>query len=140
MDQFRYVRLFSDAGGESHFQDIAVSPDRELSVPPAPPLRMRALGPAVTAALVGGDSGWHGEVAHPAPFPMLQSYLVGTVEVTASDGESRRFGPGSLVLVEDTDGRGHSTRILDEDVIMLVTQLAGAEPDVGPALSPEQDA
>ena len=37
MHEFRYVRLFSDASGESHFQDIAVSPDRELSVPPAPP-------------------------------------------------------------------------------------------------------
>jgi len=126
MQDFRYVRLFSDARGESHFQDIAVPPDRELSVPPAPPLRMRALGPAVTAALVGGDSGWHGDVAHPAPFRMLQSYLSGTVEVTASDGESRRFGPGSLLLLEDTHGKGHSTRILDEDVVLLLTQLAGA--------------
>jgi hypothetical protein len=130
MQDFRYVRLFSDASGESHFQDIAIPPDRELSVPPAPPLRMRALGPAVTAGLVGGDSGWHGEVAHPAPFRMLQSYLSGTVEVTASDGESRRFGPGSLLLLEDTHGRGHSTRILDQDVVLLLTQLAGvgAEP------------
>jgi hypothetical protein len=125
--EFRYVRLFSDASGESHFQDVIVSPDRELSVPPAPPLRMRALGPAVTVALVGGDSGWHGEVAHPAPLRMLQSYLSGAVEVTASDGEARRFGPGSLLLLEDTHGRGHSTRVLDEDVVMLVTQLAGAE-------------
>ena len=126
MQDFRYVRLFSDASGESHFQDITVPPDRELSVPPAPPLRMRVLGPAVMAALVGGDSGWHGDVAHPAPFRMLQSYLSGTVEVTASDGESRRFGPGSLLLLEDTHGKGHSTRILDEDVVLLLTQLAGA--------------
>jgi hypothetical protein len=129
--EFRYVRLFSDASGESHFQDIAASLDRELSVPPAAPLRMRALGPAVTAALVGGDSGWHGEVAHPAPFRILQSYLAGTVEVTASDGESRRFGPGSLLLLEDTHGKGHSTRILDEDVVLLLTRLAGPEPDGG---------
>ena len=131
MHEFRYVRLFSDASGESHFQDITVAPDGELSVPPAPPLRMRALGPAVTVALVGGDSGWHGEVAHPAPFRMLQSYLSGAVEVTASDGEARRFGPGSLLLLEDTHGRGHSTRVLDEDVVMLVTQLAGAKPGAG---------
>jgi hypothetical protein len=89
---------------------------------------MRALGPAVTVALVGGDSGWHGEVAHPAPFRMFQSYLSGTVEVTASDGQSRRFGPGSLLLLEDIRGQGHSTRVLDEDVVMLVTQLAGTEP------------
>ena len=127
MHQFRYVRLFADASGESHFQDIAVAPDGELSVPPAPPLRMRTLGPAITVALVGGDSGWHGEVAHPAPFRMLQSCLSGTVEVTASDGEARRLGPGSLLLLEDTHGRGHSTRVL-EDVVMLVAQLAGTEP------------
>ena len=131
MHQFRYVRLFSDASGESHFQEIVVSPDRELNVPPAPPLRMRTLGPAVAVALVGGDSGWHGEVAHPAPFHMLQSYLSGTVEVTVSDGESRRFGPGSLLLLDDTHGRGHSTRILDEDVVMLVTQLGETEPHGG---------
>ena len=131
MHEFRYVRLFSDASGQPHFQDIAVSPDRELSVPPAPPLRMRTLGPAVTVALVGGVSGWYGEVAHPAPFRMLQSYLSGTVEVTASDGESRRFGPGSLLLLEDTHGQGHSTRILDEDVVLLLTRLAGAGAEPG---------
>jgi hypothetical protein len=126
--EFRYVRLFSDTSGESHFQDITVSLDRELSVPPAPPLRMRALGSAVTVALVGGEYGWHGEVAHPSPFRMLQSYLSGAVEVTASDGQSRRFGPGSLLLLEDTCGQGHSTWILDEDVVMLVTRLAGTAP------------
>jgi hypothetical protein len=92
---------------------------------------MRALGPAVTVALVGGDSGWHGEAAHPAPFRMLHGYLSGTVEVTASDGEARRFGLGCLLLLEDTHGRGHSTRVLDEDVVMLVTQLAGTEPGAG---------
>src|SRR5262249_31208113 len=86
--------------------------------------------PIRTAKLVGDDSGWHGEVAHPAP-RMLQSYLPGAVEVTVSDGESRRFGPGSLVLLEDTDGRGHSTQVLDEDVVMLVTQLGGTEPHGG---------
>jgi hypothetical protein len=63
--EFRYVLLFSDASGESHFQDIADSPDSELSVPPAPPLRMRALGPAVTVALVGGDSGL---LSHPRQY------------------------------------------------------------------------
>ena len=53
---------------------------------------------------------------------MLQSYLSGTVEVTASDGEAQRLGPGSLLLLEDTHGRRHSTRVLG-DVVMLVAQL-----------------
>ena len=58
---------------------------------------------------------------------MLQSYLSGTVEVTASEGEARRLGPGSLLLLEDTHGRGHSTRVI-EDAVMLVAQLTGTEP------------
>ena len=41
------------------------------------------------------------------------------------------FGAGSLLLLEDTHGKGHSTRILDEDVVLLLTRLAGPEPDGG---------
>jgi hypothetical protein len=50
--------------------------------------------------------------------------------------ESRRFGPGSLLLLEDTRGQGHSTRILDEDVVMLITQLADTEPGARQASHP----
>jgi len=35
--------------------------------------------------------------------------LSGTVDVTAT-GETRTFGPGDVVLVEDTSGVGHSSR------------------------------
>ena len=55
-------------------------------------------------------------------------------------GTVRRFGPGSLVLVEDTRGKGHSTRVLDEDVVMLVTRLADTETGAEPATPPERDA
>src|SRR5215468_8213673 len=75
-----------------------------------------------------------------ARYAGLQSYLSGTVEVTASDGEFRRFGPGSLLLLEDTHGKGHSTRVLDEDVVMLVTQLAATEPGADLATPPEEEA
>ena len=65
------------------------------------------------------------------PFRVLQSYLSGAVEVTASDSEVRRLGPGSLLMPEDTHSKGHSARILDEGVAMLVTQLAGTERGTG---------
>jgi hypothetical protein len=35
--------------------------------------------------------------------------ISGRVEVTAS-GETRTFGPGDVLLVEDTEGLGHSSR------------------------------
>jgi hypothetical protein len=34
------------------------------------------------------------------------------MEITTSDGETRRFGPGSLCLLDDTTGKGHNTRVL----------------------------
>ena len=38
--------------------------------------------------------------------------LVGELEVEVSDGEVRRFGPGSVILVEDTSGKGHLSRVV----------------------------
>jgi hypothetical protein len=38
--------------------------------------------------------------------------LVGELEVEVSDGEVRRFAPGSLILVEDTWGKGHVSRVV----------------------------
>ena len=51
--------------------------------------------------------------------------LRGKYEVTASDGMTRRFSTGSLLLLEDTTGRGHSTRITcKEDAPVVAMALA----------------
>lgn len=61
----------------------------------------------------GYDSDWH-----PAPRRQFVLILSGVLEVTVGDGETRRFGPGSVVFVEDTDGQGHQSRALGtEDVV-----------------------
>ncbi len=36
--------------------------------------------------------------------------LIGSVEITVSDGNKRVFNPGSVVLLEDTTGPGHISR------------------------------
>ena len=51
---------------------------------------------------------------HNAPRRQFIVHLEGAVEVEASDGERRRFGPGDVVLVEDLEGRGHVTRWVGE--------------------------
>jgi hypothetical protein len=35
------------------------------------------------------------------------------VQITASDGESRRIGAGEVLLVEDTWGKGHLSKAID---------------------------
>jgi quercetin dioxygenase-like cupin family protein len=55
-------------------------------------------------APAGWSSDWHPSSARDIFF-----VLTGEWEVTASDGESRRFGAGSVLLVEDTSGKGPSS-------------------------------
>ena len=39
--------------------------------------------------------------------------LDGEIEIETSDGETRRFSGGDILLVEDVDGRGHRTRTVN---------------------------
>ena len=39
--------------------------------------------------------------------------LEGQVEITASDGTKRLFGPGDIMLADDTTGRGHISRAVN---------------------------
>ena len=50
---------------------------------------------------------------HNAPRRQLIASLNGHVEAHVGSGERRRFGPGDVLLAEDTRGRGHCTRSLD---------------------------
>lgn len=105
----RYVRIVADAGGASHFQDVEAAPaagsgadGRWLSepVPVAGLIFRRVQG--------DGAPGWH-----VAPRRQFVVHLEGSVEVQVSDGEVRRFDPGSVILLEDTWGEGHLTRPVD---------------------------
>ena len=43
----------------------------------------------------------------------------GAEGAAASDGEVRRFPPGALLLLEDTTGKGHITRIVSEEAVLI---------------------
>jgi uncharacterized cupin superfamily protein len=62
---------------------------------------------------MNAPSGWSSEW-HPATARNIFFVLTGEWEVTASDGQSRRFRAGGILLVEDTTGKGHSSRVLGE--------------------------
>jgi quercetin dioxygenase-like cupin family protein len=106
-----YVRLYASTDGESHFEDVALASTMVTHTSGA----VTAVSDLVPAdglifrrvvEDVGGDIPAD---FHVAPYPVFIITLSGTAEVTASDGETRIFGPGSVVLVEDTTGRGHIT-------------------------------
>ena len=36
-----------------------------------------------------------------------------------SDGERRRLGPGDLLLLDDTEGKGHSSHVVGRDELVI---------------------
>jgi hypothetical protein len=52
------------------------------------------------------------QASHPAPRRQVGVVLSGELEVEVHSGDRRRFGPGSIVFLEDTTGSGHITRVL----------------------------
>ena len=116
-----YVRLYADAEGESHFEDVEAELAAVDFAPPAPPLNISTFLPATQASFFGAPAQWSGDW-HPAPARNLFVVISGEWEVEASDGFIRRFPPNSVLLVEDTTGKGHKSRVISpaESLAMLV--------------------
>ncbi len=102
------TRIWADESGESHYQDI------EISLAPSGPLGWMSTPLLVTSMILrenepGYDYDWH-----VAPRRQYIVMLAGSVEIQASDGESRTFGPGDIVQMEDVTGKGHKSRSPDD--------------------------
>ena len=120
---FEYIRLYSDADGESHFEDLEVELSAVEFAPLAPPLNLSPFMSASQAAFFGAPAGWRGDW-HPSSARNLFVVLSGEWEVEASDGAVRRFGPNSVLLAEDTTGKGHRSQVVSEtDSFSVVVQL-----------------
>jgi quercetin dioxygenase-like cupin family protein len=60
--------------------------------------------------------------AHNAPQPYVVIVLSGEGEVVVSDGESRQFRPGDLLLCNDLTGKGHITRAITNLTLAFVNR------------------
>jgi len=103
----KITRLYADEKGESHFQDVEVefeapTPSGRVSA------RQKATGIIFREVPPNYDLDWH-----PAPRRQYIINLDAGVQLTASDGESRRIKAGEVVLVEDTWGKGHLSKAID---------------------------
>lgn len=101
----KYTRIYTDADGESHFEDVEVP----LGPPTTTQSSLSDMFP--TKGLIFRRTPADQYVDwHPAPRRQFIITLSGEAEIQTSDGEVRRIGPGSVVLVEDVTGKGHITR------------------------------
>lgn len=117
-----YFRIYADEEGDSHFEDMQVTFEPADFVPPAPPVLMSSLEPATKYGFERVHPGWHAEW-HPAPQRVLAIYLAGEGEMEASDGEVRGLRAGTVLLAEDTTGKGHISRVTGTDEMLVVILL-----------------
>jgi hypothetical protein len=111
----QYIRIWADATGESHIDDVEMPTTSRVLVEGWPPFDFSAPFPVSALTVVhvpAGEHVGHDDIWHPAPRRQFLVYLQGETEITASDGARRRLGPGMLILVEDTTGKGHRSRAL----------------------------
>lgn len=60
---------------------------------------------------------------HQAPTRQIVIVLSGTVEVTTTDGETRRWSAGEAFIAADVSGRGHRTRTVGGPARLLFAPL-----------------
>jgi hypothetical protein len=104
----KIVRLYTGPDNESHFEDVEIEekPTRQMfasELVPAEGVMFRTALPA------------HNSTYHPVPRGQYVVTLAGEVEIETGDGTVRRFGPGDVMLAEDTTGRGHITRVVSKE-------------------------
>lgn len=120
----RYDHIYTDPESESYFASVGVEMSVAQYAPPAPPLHVSEPLGVENTVFFRAPVGWVGE-SHPSPRRQLYVGLEGQLEITVSSGETRRFGPGSVVLLEDVEGAGHVTRVVgDSDASGMFVHLA----------------
>ncbi len=102
------TRIHAGADGETHLTDIPIdlepAPGESgaagalLGLIPETPIRFRRFEPRL-------DMDWH-----PAPRRQFIVIMAGAMEITTTDGTTRAFPPGSIILADDRGGKGHRTR------------------------------
>jgi quercetin dioxygenase-like cupin family protein len=100
----KVTRLYTGPDGESHFEDTEIPLfEKEGGVRQSKSLDVKQL--YFREWDEGHETGWH-----TAPRRQLVITLAGAEEIEVGDGTKRVFGPGDILLAEDTTGRGHKAR------------------------------
>ncbi|HEX8547371.1 MAG TPA: hypothetical protein VF691_10450 [Cytophagaceae bacterium] len=103
---FEVVKIYSDADGHSHFEDVSIPLKEAGQIGllsdrwPAEDVIFRIVEPTYDYDF------------HTAPQKQFIILLDGEIEIETSLGEKRIFKGGEVLLMEDTEGHGHRTRNL----------------------------
>ena len=119
----KFLHLFADEEGISHFIDREIELNLSDFAPPAQPLLLSNGLICRQLVYLTLPVGWGG-AQHRSPKRQVAFCLSGQLKVMAGDGESRIIKTGGIWQMEDTDGAGHTTTVVgDEAVRLAIVQL-----------------
>ena len=118
MSHIEYLRIYSDSNGCSHLEIKNIGLASKDYAPPAPPLNTSAGESAERSVFLELPVGWYGGW-HPTPVRQWLILMSGECEFEAGDGERLIRKAGDIVLLDDTSGKGHQTRVLGNVAVRI---------------------
>ena len=118
---FSYDRLYVGEDGETHWETVTVKYLPFEYAHNIPPVWMAVDGrwPAQYVTLAGNSPGWDARPLHPPRHRQVFIVLTGVTAFTASDGETREYGPGQMILMEDNNSKGHGSYVVGHSPSMV---------------------
>ncbi|RYY23430.1 MAG: hypothetical protein EOO04_14295 [Chitinophagaceae bacterium] len=101
---FPITRIYSDKNGDSRFENISVPLEDAGDIG-----KLSSPIPAGSIIFREVDSSYDYNF-HNAPQKQYLVLIDGEIEIETTLGEKRQFKAGDVLLLEDTDGKGHRTR------------------------------
>lgn len=122
---FTYDHLYVGEDGETHWKTVSVDYKRFKYAHNIPPVWSALNGKwnAQNITLAGNSPGWDARPLHPPRHRQIFIVLTGTTAFIASDGETREYGPGQMILMEDHNSKGHGSFVPSKGPSMVAIVL-----------------
>ena len=103
---FPITRVYSDSNGDSRFEDISIP------LKDAGEIGKLSASIPVTSIIFREVESTYDYNFHNAPKKQYLILIDGEIEIETTLGEKRQFKAGDVLLLEDTEGKGHRTKNL----------------------------
>lgn len=110
MESFPITRIYADAAGDTHFEDVAVQLNDAGDIGFLS--EAQKAGTVIFRKVVPG----YDYDFHTAPARQYIILMDGAIEIETSLGHTRTFVAGQVLLLEDITGKGHRTKNLKPEI------------------------
>lgn len=107
---FNITKVFSDANGDTHFEDIIIPLNDKGTI------GFLSEAEKIKHLVFRKVTATYNFDFHPAPTRQYVVLLDGAIEIETSLGAKRKFTSGDILLLEDTIGKGHKTKNLKKAI------------------------